>query len=170
VGPAVLALAASFDYWSVFVAGPARADSALTSGTVETRLGLWLAEHPESRPVYVHGRVLDALSARRAEAWYPWINCCHWYGPEDSISAIQLAAGLYRESPARARAPLAANGDIDLVAALPDRLDRAATFVVPAHLAAALKQRFPIVEETRLGDAQGRPLALILRAEPDAAR
>ena len=159
----VLALALAANVWILFVRSPNCPDIPPAFGTVETQVGLWLAQHPGARPCYVYYETLHSLDAHRGTLKYPETNSYNWYRPADSATCIQLCSGLYKESPKRALDPLAIRGDIDLVRRLPDHLSSPATFVVPQSLIEDVKRFYVISEQTEIRDSLGRNLALVVR-------
>jgi len=165
---AVLAAAAAVNFWILFVKGPRCPDFALAFGTVETRVGMWLARHPQVRPCYVYQESLKGLAAYQPSLGYEWANKANWFEdkPYASIACIQLTAGLYRQHPERAIDPEARKGDIDLVSRMPLGLDRPAVFVVPTALAEAVREHYEITSRDDLTDGSGRDLCTVLRVRP----
>ena len=59
-------------------------------------------------------------------------------------AAVQLCAGVYAARPWRARDPVAAAGDVDLVVSLPPSLPAGTLLVLPPELAADAARRWAL--------------------------
>jgi hypothetical protein len=168
IAVATLALTAvvAVNGWVLFVAGPAYPGARRVYGTTETRVGLWLRDHRAGRPALVHR---EALRPPPPATGFPYAraNRSNFFRPLDSIAAVQLAAGVYRQRPRRALDPLAAAGDVDLVARLPARVTVPAVVVVAPAQAAALTERWPESRRTDLRHTDGTALAVVLEIAPD---
>jgi 4-amino-4-deoxy-L-arabinose transferase-like glycosyltransferase len=151
--------------WVLFVAGPADPATQRVYGTAATRVGRWLAVHRAGRPVVVLAGALREpplpVGYRYADA-----NRTSFFRDVDTAAAVQLAAGLYRTRPERARDPLRPEGDIDLLASLPARLARPTLLVVAPGGEPAVAGRFAIEERIVLRFADGTPLAVVLVSRP----
>lgn len=149
-----LLLVVAVNAWVIFVAGPREPGTLRVYGTAATRLGRWLADHGEGRPVIL---LPGALRPPPLPAGYRYAdaNRTNFFRPVDDLAAVQLAAG----PSSRAR-------DIDLLPALPARLAAPTLLVLPPHQELEATRRFRISQRTELHHADGSPLASVLLAAP----
>lgn len=165
----LLLAAGAANGWVLFVRDPAVPGIELAYGTVETRAGLWLADHRAGRPCYVVRDVFWTLRPYRKEVPYQQVNARNFYRRAVSLTAVQLAAGLYRTSPERALDPTRPNGEIDLVGAPPPRVDRPAVILLPRGQVARVRGRYRLVRREDVTDPDGRALFTALEVEPGGA-
>lgn len=156
--------------WILFVAGPGDPGTRHVYGTAPTRLGLWLAEQGEDRPVVI---LPNALTSPPLPPGYRYAtaNPTSFFRPLDDVTAIHLASGLYRHHPERSLDPLRPAGDIDLLPLLPPTLARPTLLVVPPSQEPAARRRFHVTRRVDLRDLRDRGpsgpiLATILFADP----
>jgi hypothetical protein len=151
---AALALLAviAINAWVLFIAGPADPGTRHVYGVAPTRLGLWLADHSQGRPVVI---LPNALTSPPLPAGYPYAkaNPTNFFRPQDDLVAVHLASGL--SEPA-----------LDLVPVLPRQLPGPTILVVPPSLLAEATRRFQIDRRTDLRDPSGAHLATLLEARP----
>jgi dolichyl-phosphate-mannose-protein mannosyltransferase len=161
----VLVAIVAINAWVLFIAGPADPGTRHVYGVAPTRLGLWLADHAQGRPVVI---LPNALASPPLPPGYPYAkaNPTNFFRPQDDLAAVQLASGLYRRHPERALAPLRPAGDIDLLAALPPQLPGPTILVVPPSLLAETFGRFQVDRRTDLRDPSGAPIATLIEARP----
>jgi hypothetical protein len=126
-----------------------------------TVVGRWLAAHRDGRPTIVHAVVL-AARPRPLAGPYAAANRTSYFRALDDATALQLAAGLYAERPHRARAPLAAGGDVDIVTVVPATLPAGSLCIVPAGLEEVVAARHAVRREAVLA-IDGRPFAVVLQ-------
>jgi hypothetical protein len=156
--------------WVLFLAGSRDPGTRHVYGTAPTRLGLWLAEHREGRPVVIFPNALTSPPLPPGYH-YAGANPTNFFRPLDDLFAIHLAAGIYRHHPERSLDPLRPAGDIDLLPALPTTLARPTLLVVPPGQEPEAWRRFHVTHRVELRDLRGRDpagpvLATILFADP----
>jgi len=156
--------------WVLFLAGPRDPGTRHVYGTAPTRLGLWLAEHGEGRPVVI---LPDALTSPPLPPGYRYAtaNPTSFFRSLDDLTAVHLAAGLYRHHPERSLDPLRPTGDVDLLPALPPTLAGPTLLVVPPSQEPEAWRRFHVTRRVQLRDLRGRApsgpiLATVLFADP----
>jgi hypothetical protein len=156
--------------WILFLAGPRDPGTRHVYGTAPTRLGLWLAEGREGRPVVI---LPNALTPPPLPPGYRYAaaNPTSFFRPLDDLTAIHLAAGLYRHHPERSLDPIRPAGDVDLLAALPPTLARPTLLVVTPSQEPEAWRRFHVTRRVQLRDLRGRVpsgpiLATILFVDP----
>jgi 4-amino-4-deoxy-L-arabinose transferase-like glycosyltransferase len=170
VGIATIALLAvlAVNAWVLFIAGPRDPGTRHVYGTVPTRLGLWLAEHAQGRPVVILPGVLTTPPLPPGYR-YASANPMNFFRPLDDLTAVHLAAGFYRRRPERSLDPLRPAGDIDLLPELPGTLTRPTLLVVPPSQERETARRYRIDRRVELRDdhdpSRSR-LAIILLARP----
>jgi len=138
--------------WVLFLAGPRDPGTRHVYGTAATRLGLWLADHAEGRPVFILPDALVDPPLPRSYAYAP-ANPSNFFRPADQLAAVQLASHLR---------------GIELRPALPANLTRAALLVVSPAQEPEASRRYQIDDRVELGDGDpsAPPLATILVARP----
>lgn len=151
---AALLIIMAVNAWVLFVAGPRDPGTQRVYGTAATRLGLWLADHGDGRPVIL---VPGALQPPPLSADYRYAaaNRTNFFRPVDDLAAVQLAA-----------APSRRASDVDLLPALPQRLAAPTLLVLPPDQEREAARRFRISRRTELRHGDGSPLALVVLAAP----
>ena len=157
---ACLSLTVICNAYLLFIMGKRCPDFVTTFGTVETRLGLWLKDHPQMRPCIVHGETLG-WKALQTDQWYPDINRTDSYQPFYSLMAIQLSAGVYEDRPDLAVNPVEPNDLVTLTASFPS-LPSPFVLVVAPHRADEVSRYYPVRERHDIRDAIGRHLCTAL--------
>jgi len=163
--PFALLAVIAINAWVLFIAGPADPGTRHVYGVAPTRLGLWLADHAQGRPVVILPTALTSPPLPRGYL-YAKANPTNFFRPQADLVAVHLASGLYRRHPERALAPLRPAGDIDLLPALPRQITSPTILVVPPRLLAEASRRFRIDRRTDLRDPSGAHLATLLEATP----
>jgi 4-amino-4-deoxy-L-arabinose transferase-like glycosyltransferase len=166
-GIATIALLAvvAINAWALFVAGPRDPGTRHVYGTAPTQLGLWLRDHGQGRPVVILPSALASPPLPRDYRYAP-ANPTNFFRQADDITAVQLAAGLYRRHPERALDPFRPAGDIDFLPALPARVSRDTILVLPPSLLPEASRRFRVRSRTDLRDSSGARLATLVAAGP----
>jgi len=151
---AILALLAviAINAWVLFIAGPADPGTRHVYGVAPTRLGLWLADHAQGRPVVI---LPNALTSPPLPRGYPYAkaNPTNFFRPQDDLVAVHLASGLSERA-------------LDLVPTLPRQLRGPTILVVPPSFLSEATRRFQIDRRTDLRDPSGAHLATLLEAKP----
>lgn len=165
VATAALLAVVGVNGWVLFVAGPADPRTQRVYGTAPTRLGRWLADQGNGRPVIL---LPGALRPPPLPSGYRYAaaNRTNYFRPVDDLAAVHLAAGVYRRRPWRAADPLRLAVDVDLLPALPERLAAPTLLVLPPDQEPEAARRFRIVRRTELRYADGASLASVLLAAP----
>jgi len=151
---ALLAIVA-INAWVLFIAGPRDPGTRHVYGTAATRLGLWLADHAEGRPVAILPNALTDPPLPPGYA-YAAANPTNFFRPVDQLAAVHLTSGLR---------------EVDLVPALPGTLTRPTLLVVPPTQDPEASRRYQIDRrvELRDHDPSAPSLATILFARPRPA-
>lgn len=152
--------------------GYARMPDFVTAfGTLEHRLGGFLRQHPEVRPVLVDWNACRSMPRLRSDNRHPEINGYDFFlRPEASITGIHLSAGLYRRHPELALNPLTVNSPIIMVGTIPPvfPVDHGYVVTFPdaqLGLDAGFRARFI----HRIHDHFGRPLCDIFEVTARSA-
>jgi 4-amino-4-deoxy-L-arabinose transferase-like glycosyltransferase len=162
---AALLAAVAWNGWVLFVGGPRYPGSRLVYGTTETQVGLWLRDHRLGRPSLIHRDVFTPLPV--APFPHAGANRQSFFRPVDSIAAVQLVAGIWRQRPERSLDPLARGGDVDLVDRWPAGVAGPAVLVAgPGSGAAAAHSRWPQARPTELRHPDGTLLAVVFEVAP----
>lgn len=163
VAVAAVALAAvvAVNGWVLFVAGPRHPAHVRVYGVAATTIGRWLAAHRDGRPALVHrGALAPPAPARRDR--HAAANASDHMRPVDRAATVQLAAGLWAATPRRALDPIAARGDVDVVARLPAGPPPGAVLVVPLGEAERAAARRAASRRHLLRLPDGTPFAVAL--------
>jgi hypothetical protein len=134
-------------------------DFVTAFGTLENRLGRFVEQHSRAVPVLVHWQACQTMPRFRAANRHPEINGYNWFRPEASITAIHLAAGVYRHQPELALDPLTVEAPVILIRSIPYffPFDHGYLALKP-DARPELHERFRVSLDQRITDRFGRTM------------
>jgi dolichyl-phosphate-mannose-protein mannosyltransferase len=147
----------------LFRATPASADVASVFGTMETRLGRFLAKEPSWRPCIVQAAALQEWRRGLGPLREPDVNGRGFFTHEVSLAAIHAAAGAWRVTPQLAVEPRADNPVAEIGGR--HRWSAAGSVALPAG---SRPEGWTVREERHLTDDAGRVLCTLWRLEGPA--